>query len=393
LDIGELKATVIREIDTRYQQLGELSRKIHDNPEVAFKEKKAAAWLVGYLEESGFSVEKGICGLPTSFRSEYGKGKPVIAILAEYDALPKVGHACGHNLIATSAVAAGVASRPAVDELGGSVLVIGTPAEEFYGGKVIMAESGAFDGVDLAMIVHPGGSNRATMSTLACQTLEIEFFGKAAHAAAKPEEGINALEAMIQSFNAVNSLRQHIRDKARIHGIITDGGEAANVVPAHTAASFIVRAEDDSYLDELKERVVNCFTGAAKATGAELKYRWGERYAAMLNNLTLARLFKQNMQSMGHKMLLGDATQWGGSTDVGNVSQLLPTIQPMVAIAPPDVLLHSPPFARAAASEEGLHCILDSAKAMAMTVVDLLASPETVSRVQKEFWSGRETRS
>jgi amidohydrolase len=393
LDIGELKATVIREIETRYQQLGELSRKIHDNPEVAFKEKKAAAWLAGYLEESGFSVEKGICGLPTSFRSEYGKGKPVIAILAEYDALPKVGHACGHNLIATSAVAAGVASRSAVDKLGGSILVIGTPAEEFYGGKVIMAESGAFDNIDLAMIVHPGGSNRATMNTLACQTLEIEFFGKAAHAAAKPEEGINALEAMIQSFNAVNSLRQHIRDKARIHGIITDGGEAANVVPAHTAASFIVRAEDDSYLDELKERVVNCFTSAAKATGAELKYRWGERYAAMFNNLTLARLFKQNMQSMGHKMLLGDATQWGGSTDVGNVSQLLPTIQPMVAIAPPDVLLHSPPFARAAASEEGLRCILDSAKAMAMTVVDLLASPETVSRVQKEFWSGRETRS
>ena len=393
MDIGELKATVIREIDTRYQQLGELSRKIHDNPEVAFKEKKAAAWLAEYLEESGFSVEKGICGLPTAFRGEYGKGQPAVAILAEYDALPKVGHACGHNLIATSAVAAGVASRPAVDELGGSILVIGTPAEEFYGGKVIMAESGAFDGIDMAMIVHPGGNNRATMNTLACQTLEIEFFGRAAHAAAKPEEGINALEAMIQSYNAINSLRQHIRDKARIHGIITDGGEAANVVPAHTAASFIVRAEDDSYLDELKERVVNCFTGAAKATGAELKYRWGERYAAMLNNLTLARLFKQNMQSLGHKMPLGDATQWGGSTDVGNVSQLVPTIQPMAAIAPADVLLHSPEFARAAASEEGLRCILGSAKAMAMTVVDLLASPETVTRVQKEFWSGRETRS
>ena len=393
LDIGELKATVIREIDARYQQLGELSRKIHDNPEVAFKEKKAAAWLAGYLEESGFSVERGICGLPTAFRGKYGKGEPVIAILAEYDALPKLGHACGHNLIATSAVAAGVASRLSVDELGGSVLVIGTPAEELYGGKVIMAARGAFDNMDMAMIVHPGGGNRAIMSTLACQTLDVEFIGRAAHAAAQPEEGINALEAMIQSYNAINSLRQHIRDKARIHGIITDGGEAANIVPAHTAAHFIVRAEYDSYLDELKEKVINCFESAAKATGAELKYRWGERYAAMLNNVTMARLFRKNMQSLGRRIPLGDTTLWGGSTDVGNVSQLVPTIQPLVAVSSKQVWIHTPQFARAAASEDGLRRLLDAARAMAMTVIDLLASPETVARVQAEFRSGREAKS
>jgi amidohydrolase len=386
LDIGELKASVIREIDNHYQQLAELSQRIHANPEVAFQEFQAAAWLSEYLEENGFAVERGVCELPTAFRGSYGGGKPVIAILAEYDALPKLGHACGHNLIATSAFGAGLASRQAVDSLGGSIMVMGTPAEELYGGKAIMVERGVFDNVDMAMIVHPGGGNMVVMRTLACQTLEVEFFGRAAHAAARPEAGINALEAMIQSYNAINSLRQHIRDKARIHGIITDGGEAANIVPAHTAATFFVRAEDDSYLDELKERVIDCFAGAAAASGAKLEYRWAEvRYAAMLNNLTMARLFKRNMQSLGHNIPLGNATLWGGSTDVGNVSQLLPTIQPLVAIAPANVLIHTPQFNLEAASEAGLRRILDAAKAMAMTVVDLLASPETVARVQDEF--------
>ena len=390
MDTGELKSSVINEIDARYQQLGELSQNIHDNPEVAFQEYKAAAWLTEYLEKNGFSVERGICELPTAFRGTYGKGKPVIAVLAEYDALPKMGHACGHNLIAASAAGASVAARLAVDRFGGGIMVIGTPAEELYGGKAIMAERGAFDGIDTAMIVHPGGKNTAAMYTLACQTLDVEFFGRAAHAAARPEAGINALEAMLQSYNAINSLRQHIRDEARIHGIITDGGEAANIVPAHTAGSFIVRAADDSYLDELKERVISCFAGAAMASGAKLEYRWGEvRYAAILNNMTLARLFKRNMESLGHNMPLCDASVRVGSTDVGNVSQLVPTIQPMVAIAPADVPIHSPQFASAAASETGLRRLLDAAKAMAMTVVDLLAEPEVFARVQEDFRKGR----
>ena len=273
MDIGELKASVIQEIDARYQELGALSRKLHDNPEISFEERQAASWLSEYLEKNGFTIESGICELPTAFRGRYGKGKSVIAILAEYDALPKVGHACGHNLISTSTVAAGVASKRVVDELGGSIMVIGTPGEELYGGKAIMAERGAFDNVDMAMIVHPGGGNSVIMKTVACQNLDVEFLGRAAHAAVEPEAGINALEAMIQSYNAINSLRQHIRNKSRIHGIITDGGEAPNIVPAHTAASFIVRAENDTYLDELKEKVTSCFVSAAVATGAELKYR------------------------------------------------------------------------------------------------------------------------
>jgi amidohydrolase len=390
LDLAELKASVIGEVDARRRQLSELSLKIHSNPELGFKEVKAVAWLTRYLEENGFSVERGICGLSTAFRASYGQGKPAIGILAEYDALPRLGHACGHNLIAVSAAGAGVAAKPAVDRFGGTVLVLGTPAEEIYGGKAMMADKGAFDNLVAAMMVHPGVHDTATTQALACQTLEVEFFGRAAHAAAEPEAGVNALDAMLLSFAGINSLRQHIRNKARVHGIITDGGEAANIVPAHTAGNFIVRAEDYAYLDELKERVLNCFSGAAAASGARLEYRWGEiSYAPMRNNPTLARLFRQNMQSLGRKVRLTDTSRAFGSTDMGNVSQIVPSIHPRVAIAPEEVVAHSPQFALAAASEAGKRGLLDGAKALAMTVVDLLASPEIVIRVKREFEQGR----
>jgi len=390
VDTVKLKTEVISVIDAQRRQLNELSLKIHANPELAFKEFKAASWLTEYLAENGFSIERGVCELPTAFRASYGNGRPVIAILAEYDALPGIGHACGHNLIATSAVGAGVASKAIVNKFGGSILVIGTPGEELYGGKGIMVEKGIFDNVDVAMMVHPGVLSAAVVEPLACQILKIEFFGKASHAAARPEAGINALEAMLQSFNAINSLRQHIKDRARIHGIITHGGEAANIVPDYSAGDFIVRAEDDSYLDELKERVINCFTGAATATGATLEYKWGEvRYSAMINNLTLARLFKQNMQLVGRKMHLVDSERGFGSTDMGNVSQLVPAIHPVITIAPTEVLLHSPQFALAAASEAGTQGLLDAAKALAMTAFDLLANPEMVTKAKEEFWRRR----
>ncbi len=386
VDIEQLKASVTGEVDARRQQLRELSLKIHSNPELGFNEVKASDWLTHYLEENGFTVEQGICELPTAFRGSYGQGKPVIAIMAEYDALPGLGHACGHNLISTCAVGAGVASKPAVDRSGGSILVIGTPAEELYGGKAIMAKRKAFDNLDVAMMMHPAVYDSATTQALACQALEVEFFGKPAHAAGEPEVGINALEAMIQSFNAINSLRQHIKDKARIHGIITDGGEAANIVPAHSAGSFLVRAEDDAYLEELKQKVINCFTGAATATGARLEYKWADiYYAAMRNNLILARLFIQNMESLGRKVKLSEPGEGFGSTDMGNVSQLVPSIHAMVAIAPKGVAPHSPQFAAAAASDAGIRGLTDAAKALAMTVVDLVSNPEVVTKIQDEF--------
>ena len=385
-DIEELKASVIGEIEAQHHQLRDLSLKIHSSPELGFHEVKAAAWLTHYLEENGFSIERGICGLKTAFRGSYGEGKPAIALLAEYDALPELGHACGHNLIAGGAVGSAVASKPAIHRFGGSVLVIGTPAEELYGGKAIMAEQGTFNNLDVAMMVHPGVYDAATTQALACISLDVEFLGKAAHAAASPEAGINALEAMLQSFAAINSLRQHIKDKARIHGIITDGGEAANIVPAHSAGTFIVRAEDDAYLAELREKVLNCFIGAATATGARLEYYWGKvKYAPLKNNLTLARLFRNNMQSLGRKVFLSDPSKAFGSTDMGNVSQIVPSIHPHFAIATKEITTHSPEFAAAAASEAGIKGMLDAAKALAMTVVDLVANPEIVIRVKREF--------
>lgn len=386
LDIELLKASIVKEVESRRPQLTELALKIHSHPELAFKEFKAAGWLTDYLAGNGFTVEKGICDLPTAFRATYGRDKPVIAFLAEYDALPGLGHGCGHNIIGTSAVGAGVATRLAADRYGGTVQVIGTPAEEIYGGKIMMAKRGAFDGVDVAMLVHPSRRNAAATRLLACQNLNVEFFGQASHAAARPEEGINALEAMILSFNAINSLRQHIKSSARIHGIITDGGKLANIVPDHSASSFIVRAEDDAYLDELKGRVMSCFVGAALATGARLETKWDElRYAPLRNNMTLARLFRKNLASRGRKVVLDDPGVSFGSSDMGNVSQIVPAIHPSIAITHVDVLLHSPQFAMVAASESGVCAMLESAEAMAMTAAEALANPALMKRIKEEF--------
>jgi amidohydrolase len=364
-----------------------LSLNIHDNPELGFKEEKAATWLTRYLEGNGFHVERGVAGLATAFRAVYGQGSPKIALLAEYDALPKVGHGCGHNIIGVSAVGAGVASKHAIDRLGGSVVAMGTPGEEVLGGKIDMVKAGAFKEVDVAMIVHPDTRNTPTQEALAASTLEVEFFGRPAHAAGQPHKGINALDAMVLAFTSINSLRQHIRGDARIHGIITDGGEAPNIVPAHSAATFLVRALDDDYLAELKDRVLNCFTGASMASGARLEYRWQNRtYAPMNNNMTLAGLFRQNLESLGRNVEDFDRRSGLGSTDMGNVSQVVPSIHPTIAIAPHEVLLHTPEFAAATISEAGHSGLLDAAKAMAMTVVDIL-QPGMIDRISREFHS------
>ena len=383
---AELKAEVNKQLEQQRQKLIELSLKIHANPELAFKEEKASSWLTSYLAKNGFQVEDGIGGLSTAFKASYGTNNPVIALLAEYDALPEIGHACGHNIIAASAVGAAVATRCIVDNCGGTVVVLGTPAEELIGGKVLMLKAGVFDGIDAAMIVHPGIRNASATEALACIGLDVQFLGKAVHAAAYPEQGINALEAMILAFNALNSLRQHIKDRARIHGVITHGGEAANVVPAYSAATFLVRATDNAYLDELKQKVLNCFEGAALATGARLDYRWGETvYAPMKNNMVLAQLFARNLESLGRRVDPFESHFGFGSTDVGNVSQVVPAIHPSVAIASSDVLLHSSEFVLAAASDSGHGGLLDAAKALAMTVVDLLNEPQALVKVKDEF--------
>jgi amidohydrolase len=386
LTTNKLKANVKKIIDLHRQELIELSLKIHAHPELGFKEKQASLWLTTYLKKHGFKLRRGVGKLSTAFRASYGNGKPVIALLAEYDALPQIGHACGHNIIATSAVGAAIASKIIVDNCRGTVVVIGTPAEEIFGGKLILLKNKVFNGVDVAMIVHPGVRNVAIIEALACINLTVEFYGKAAHAAANPEQGINALEAMIVSFSAINSLRQHINERARVHGIITHGGDAPNIVPAYTRAEIIVRASDIDYLEELKQKVLNCFVGASVSTGARLEYKWAEDfYAPMNNNMTLARLMTNNLESLGRKVEPFEVRFGFGSTDMGNVSQVIPSVHPEVAIASPDILLHSVEFASAAVSESGNKGLLDAAKAQAMTIVDLLSEDKTLAVVKEEF--------
>ncbi len=246
-DRDELKAQVIAAVEAQRNELVDLSLRIHENPEEGFQEEKACGWLCAYLEERGFAVERPYCQLATAFRASSGDERPRVGFLAEYDALPGLGHACGHNLIAASSVGAAVAVRGVLAATGGSVVAIGTPAEEIYGGKAIMAGRGAFDDLDAAMLFHPGSRNAVITSALACIELDVEYFGRESHASTRPEAGINALDALIISFTAINALRQQIKDSDRIHGIITDGGQAPNVIPAHSAASFLIRAKDEPY--------------------------------------------------------------------------------------------------------------------------------------------------
>jgi len=388
LEIKKLKLKVKASVESQRQQLIQLSLNIHDNPELGFEEEKASAWLANYLEDSGFHIERGIAGLATAFRATYGQGSPRIALLAEYDALPKIGHGCGHNIIGVSAVGAAVASKSTIDQLGGSIVVMGTPGEEGLGGKIDIVKAGAFKKIDAAMLVHPNTRNMPTEEALVCSTLEVEFFGRPAHAAGHPHEGINALDAMILAFTSINSLRQHIRGDARIHGIITDGGEAPNIVPAHSAAVFLVRALDYDYLAELKDKVLNCFTGSSIASGARLEYRWRDRtYAPMKNNMTLAGLFKQNLESLGRQVEAFDPHFGLGSSDMGNVSQVVPSIHATIAIAPSEVFINTPEFAVAPASQTGHQGLMDAAKAMAMTVADIL-QPGTIDKIKQEFYRG-----
>ncbi len=386
MDLEPLKARAVATVDACGDELIELSLRIHAHPEIAFEESQACGWLTTWLAGRGLSTTTGIAGLPTAFRASAGAGRPAVAIVAEYDALPGVGHGCGHNIIATTAVGAGAAVRDVIDDLPGSVHVIGTPAEEVYGGKAIMIRAGAFEGLDAAMMTHPGSRDSVFAKALACAEVKVEYFGREAHASAQPERGINALEALIIAYNSVNSLRQHIRRSARIHGVITHGGDAPNIVPGHTAASFMVRAEDDDYLEELKGRVEDCFAAGARATGARLELTWNEnQYSAMRTNGALAEAHRRNLAVIGRDVPADDVPRPLGSTDMGNVSRIVPSIHPSIAIAPVDVNGHSPEFAKYAASDSGKRAVIDGAKALAMTAIDVLGDAALREAMRLEF--------
>ncbi|UCC64535.1 MAG: M20 family metallopeptidase [Anaerolineae bacterium] len=387
-DVDKLKGRVIAEVDALREALIHLSDTIHAHPELAVREFESAALLSRTLEENGFAVERGVAGLETAFVATLrGKdGGPTVAFLAEYDALAGLGHACGHNIIGTAAVGAGLAMRDVLPELAGTIQVIGTPAEEGGGGKAIMADAGVFVSVDAAVMIHPSRENLIGRLSLTAYPVSIEFFGQAAHAAGSPDLGINALEALLLTFSHVNALRQHLRDDARVHGIITHGGDAPNIVPDYAAASFIVRAADTPYATEVLEKVRACAEGAAQATGARLEFKQtGPRYDARMPNPRLVSLFRDNMAALGLEVKLATGDERMGSSDIGNVSQVVPAIHPYIAIGPDDLVGHSNEFRQAAASPAGHEGLINGAKALAMTAVDLLARPANVIEAKEAF--------
>ncbi|MEX0766559.1 MAG: M20 family metallopeptidase, partial [bacterium] len=296
-----MREHVLRAIDTASEELVGLAKRIHANPEIAFQEVQSSQWLCETLEKHGFKVMREVADLPTAFRAEVAgkKGGPTVAFLAEYDALPDIGHACGHNLICTAALGAGIGLAAAMNELPGKTLVLGTPAEEGGGGKIIMLEKGAFNDVDVAMMFHPASYTLTGRPSLASNRLKLKFHGKAAHAAATPDEGINALDAMIQTFVNIGLLRQQLRPDARVHGIITYGGAAPNIIPDRTEAIFSVRAADRPYAEEVLKKVVDCAEAGARGTGARLEYEVKKGYEAINPNTALADTFARHLEELG----------------------------------------------------------------------------------------------
>jgi amidohydrolase len=386
--VEQLKRDACACVDAAARDLNDLSLRIHGAPELKFEEHRAVAWLAEFLEQRGYAVERGAYGLTTAFAARIGNGSPRIAILCEYDALPGIGHACGHNIIAAAGAGAAVALGERISEVGGSVVVLGTPAEEGGGGKILMAAKGAFAGVDAAMMVHPASADLSEMHVLAVSQIAVEYFGRAAHASAFPHRGINALDALVTAYVAIAQLRQHIRATERIHGIFTDGGQAPNIVPERAAGLFYVRAATEAHLKRLKERVVACLQAGATATGARLELRTvGEDYADMLSNQPLAEAYAANLEQLGRQVLRARdiPVEVAGSTDMGNVSKIVPSIHPMIAASPPGVALHSADFARWAGSEYGQRAVIDGAKGLAMTALDVLCTPALRTAVTRAF--------
>lgn len=384
------KAAAFDAVEDLRAALIDLSRRIHRNPEVKFQEVEASRWLSEAACQAGFRVERPIGGLDTAFRASYAGSRhgPTIAFLAEYDALPRLGHACGHNLIGPASLGAALGLRAVMEGLPGSIHLIGTPGEEGGGGKVILAQAGVFDDVDAAMLVHPSGRIILWKHALARRKLFIEFFGKAAHAAASPEKGISALDATLQTFNSIDALREHILDSSRIHGIITHGGDAPNIVPDYSASLFYVRAREDDYCDELIEKVRNCARGAAIATGARVEIEMQGAYRSLRTNTPLAQAFKSNLESLGWSFDRIDPAEGIGSTDMGDVSHVAPAIHPYVSIGSEDLTGHSPDFAAASVSEQAFAAMIAAAKAMAATALDVILRPDLYKAIKADFEAG-----
>jgi amidohydrolase len=390
-EVGVLRERVKEAIAGEREHLVEVAETIRVNPELGYEEKMASQLLADQLREAGFEVEKPYKGLDTAFRATLKGGKgngPTVAVLAEYDALAGIGHGCGHNLIGGSGLAAAIGLSAVIDEIAGTVVIMGTPAEEGGAGKVRLAEQGAFEDVDAALMIHHAGHLTGAPlewpqgTCLAVTDIAFEFFGQPAHAANDPYNGVNALNAVIETFNGINALRQHIVMDARIHGIITHGGEASNVVPKYARAEFLVRAASQAYVNELTEKVRNIARGAALMTGCELTITDGTMHADMRPSYVLGEKYQANMAEVGLDLSQGRSGRGMHSTDFGHVSYMLPSVTGSFAISHDPIPGHSQQVVDASGSEFGYDQYVKVSTAMALTALDILTDPQ----LSKDAW-------
>ncbi len=377
---------VVQAVESMESELWGLASFVHSHPELSGEESEASGVVMDLLRKHQFFVTTPYPEIPTAFRAEGtspGEG-PRIAFLAEYDALPQMGHACGHNLIAAMSVGAAVALKKVAPEFSSGIVVIGTPEEERGGGKIKLLKANAFKDITLSMMVHPSNTTEVAKKALSLIEVEVHFYGKAAHAAAAPERGINALDAIILLFNGVSLLRQRLRPDARIHGIISKGGDAPNVIPDHTAANFYLRAADMDYSYELLNRFREIIFGAEKATGAHAEIHVNEiLYQPFQPSLPLSRVFEKCLRELDVEV--EESSDGFGSSDIGNLSQVMPTIHPTLAISPREVVCHSLGFTEAAISERGRQGMLIGAKALALTALELFENSNQLQAVIDDF--------
>lgn len=377
-------------VDELRDALEALARRIHEHPELRFQEHQASRWVAECVEKlGGVDVELGVGGLPTALRARVGSGRgPRLALLAEYDALPEIGHACGHNLIAAGAVGAFLALTRKASELPGTVELIGTPAEEGGGGKIRLLEAGVFAGVDAAMMYHPFDRDLLAHSALSSCWITMRFEGTPAHAAMAPWDGNSALTACLETFRLIDSQRVHFRDGVRVHGYVTNGGQAVNIIPEHAACEFSVRATNTPELERVKAIVERCARGAALACGVRVELEARSGYREMRNNMTIAQRFGAALEALGRKPRVTDPRVGAGSTDMGDLSQSVPSIHPYLAICDEgESMCHEHRFAACAASPRGMDTMIVAAKALARTAVDLLEQPDLVEQAKREFSS------
>ena len=390
-NIDDIKSQVCADIDKRAADLIEISREIHAHPGLNFEEHFAHKILSEYIADSGINVTRGAFELETAFDVAIKGGTgPTVAVLCEYDALPGIGHACGHNIIAAAGLGAGIALSAVVELCGGSLRLMGTPAEEGGGGKVEMARKGAFKNVDAAMMIHPADRDLARMNAIAIQQLIVRYEGLAAHAAVSPDKGKNALDAAVLGYMNVGALRQHIRPTERVHGIFTKSGEKPNIVPRQAEMDWYVRSDNIDSLQPLKQRIAKCLEAGAMAADCTINFEWQKNtYADLVDNLPLLNSYIQNSAQFG-RILTAEylAGTGGGSTDMGNLSYLVPSIHPMIQVAPAGVSLHSAEFAEYTAGDAANSAILDGAKIMAMTAIDMWLSESLQAQVHQAFGSG-----